>query len=578
MKPAAATLLGLLLTADCVPAGTVQETYQAALMQEKGEGRLEEAIRLYQQVVEAHEKGEGTDSLAARAKLRIGVCQEKLGLARARRTYEAVIEEYPEEAQAELEASRNLRSARSREVMLDGLSSLGLDAHPPSIDEQRIDSVSIDSMSIREQMYRELGAVKLQTQRVQRYLEAVEIDSMSVREQVYRQLEAVQLRIQQVQRRLEAFQEEIHLRGTPSFFVDASEQRYKSYADTRPKVPYAHEYVALVPMEWKFRLQVDGTYPQRQGDYSTLDYDDSDWASIRIGQAWEDQGYAGYNRGAWYRTTLTVAADSVRPVLMAFGGVDKDAFVYVNGQLVGEHHAWGSPFILDISDHVIRDGENAVAIYVYDGSHMGGVYGLINVHQPTHKVKTDGFAANRGGRVEKQYGFYARRHPQIPYSHQRVGQVPTLWRFHLDPGGLDPQRHLEYADPDYDDSKWFDIRIGQAWEDQGYDGYDQGAWYRTRIVVEAAEDRPVHLAFGGVDKDVYVYVNGQLVGQHHVRDRPFILDISKQVVRDGENTVALYVYDGADMGGVYGLIRVLQPTGEEDLDGSKKRSFWRRFF
>ena len=39
------------------------------------------------------------------------------------------------------------------------------------------------------------------------------------------------------------------------------------------------------------------------------------------------------------------------------------------------------------------------------------------------------------------------------------------------------------------------------------------------------------------------------------------------------------------MGGVYGLIQVLQPTGEENLDrylanrgGSVKRSFWSRFF
>ena len=96
MRPAAATLLGLLLTADCVPAGTAQEHYQAALMQEKGEGALEKAIRLYEQVIRSHEEGEeGTDSLAARAKLRIGLCQEKLGLARARETYEAVIEEYP---------------------------------------------------------------------------------------------------------------------------------------------------------------------------------------------------------------------------------------------------------------------------------------------------------------------------------------------------------------------------------------------------------------------------------------------------------------------------------------------------
>ena len=104
-------------------------------------------------------------------------------------------------------------------------------------------------------------------------------------------------------------------------------------------------------------------------------------------------------------------------------------------------------------------------------------------------------------------------------------------------------------------------------------------------MVDAEEGRPVHLAFGGIDKDAYVYVNGELVGQHHVQNRPFILDISSQVVRDGENTVAIYVYDGADMGGVYGLIQVLQPTGDENLDrylanrgGSVKRSFWSRIF
>ena len=158
------------------------------------------------------------------------------------------------------------------------------------------------------------------------------------------------------------------------------------------------------------------------------------------------------------------------------------------------------------------------------------------------------------------------------------------WKFRLDVGAMNPQRRRQYADADYDDSQWTDISIGQAWEDQGYP-YDQGAWYRTRFEVEAEEGGPVHLAFGGIDKDAYVYVNGQLVGEHHLRNRPFILDISSQVVRGGENTVAIYVYDGADMGGVYGLIQVLQPTGDENLDrylanrgGSVKRGLWSRFF
>jgi beta-galactosidase/beta-glucuronidase len=75
------------------------------------------------------------------------------------------------------------------------------------------------------------------------------------------------------------------------------------------------------------------------------------------------------------------ARDDQQPVYMAFGGVDRDAWVYVNGQLVGEHHKWNQPFNIDITKTVVRHGSNVVAIYVYDGMGMGGIYGDIDIHQ-----------------------------------------------------------------------------------------------------------------------------------------------------------------------------------------------------
>ena len=618
----------VLLSASSLLASNVEETYQAALTQEKGEGNLEEAIRLYQQVIEAHEKGEADESMAARAQLRIGVCQEKLGLAQARQTYEAVRDKYPNQPQVGAEAARRLGSTHQREAMIEEPSHrtasesyihaflqqiMERAKRQTELTERQMEAIQ---RQITEQTKRQIEQVKQLTEQTKQRMEQAKrgtgADSVFIDEQVRRQLEAVQRQMEQAERQIEQQMEQaerqmeaIQRQGfsferiRPRHFLEGgSDQRYYHYAYTPPVVPYAHEEVAEVPMQWKFRLEVDRAYPQRHRDYATLDYDDSDWATIDIGRAWEDQGYAGYDKGAWYRTTFTVAADSVRPVLMAFGGVDKDAFVYVNGQLVGKHHAWNLPFILDISDQVVRDGENAVALYVYDGANMGGVYGLINVHQPTNEVETDDFAANRGGRLDMVYrehdwprvirvlySSYAHRPPRIPYPHQTVAEVPMQWKFCLDVGGLDPQRHREYANPDFDDSEWADISIGQAWENQGYAQYDEGAWYRTRIEVDAKKGRPVHLAFGGVDKDAYVYVNGHWVGEHHEWNRPFILDISDHVVRDGENTVALYVYDGKLMGGVYGLINVHQPIGKENLDrylvnrgGSAKRSFWSRFF
>ena len=109
----------VLLSASGLLASNVEETYQAALMQEKGEGNLEEAIRLYQQVIEAHEKGEADESMAARAQLRIGVCQEKLGLAQARQTYEAVRDKYPDQPQVGEEAAQRLGSTHQREAVIE---------------------------------------------------------------------------------------------------------------------------------------------------------------------------------------------------------------------------------------------------------------------------------------------------------------------------------------------------------------------------------------------------------------------------------------------------------------------------
>lgn len=58
------------------------------------EGNLEEAIRLYREIVE--ENG-GNRTVAAKALVQLGQCYEKLGHAEAEKAYRRVIEEYPEQ-------------------------------------------------------------------------------------------------------------------------------------------------------------------------------------------------------------------------------------------------------------------------------------------------------------------------------------------------------------------------------------------------------------------------------------------------------------------------------------------------
>ncbi len=74
---------------------SVYDLFQKALITEKAEGNLEEAIRLFQQVVD---KG-GDESMAAQAQLHIGMCYEKLGLGKARESYQKVIDRFPKQTE-----------------------------------------------------------------------------------------------------------------------------------------------------------------------------------------------------------------------------------------------------------------------------------------------------------------------------------------------------------------------------------------------------------------------------------------------------------------------------------------------
>jgi len=67
-----------------------EDLFQKALRLERNEGKLMEAIELYNRVVAEG----GNETLAAQSQLRIGLCYEKLGKAEATKAYELVLERY----------------------------------------------------------------------------------------------------------------------------------------------------------------------------------------------------------------------------------------------------------------------------------------------------------------------------------------------------------------------------------------------------------------------------------------------------------------------------------------------------
>src|SRR5262245_64937137 len=84
-----------LLLATFPSAQNGYDLFQQALVKERGEGKLAEAIGLFQKVVDEA----GTDrGLAAKALVEMAGCYEKLGSTEALRTYQRAIAQYPDQS------------------------------------------------------------------------------------------------------------------------------------------------------------------------------------------------------------------------------------------------------------------------------------------------------------------------------------------------------------------------------------------------------------------------------------------------------------------------------------------------
>lgn len=100
-----------ILAASVLAAGTQSgnDLFQKALIMERTEGNLQEAIKLYQQIVD---KFSADHKLAAQALLQMGGCYETLGQAGARKAYEQIVSEYADQAEP-------VKMAQSRLDFLD---------------------------------------------------------------------------------------------------------------------------------------------------------------------------------------------------------------------------------------------------------------------------------------------------------------------------------------------------------------------------------------------------------------------------------------------------------------------------
>ena len=143
-------------------------------------------------------------------------------------------------------------------------------------------------------------------------------------------------------------------------------------------------------------------------------------------------------------------------------------------------------------------------------------------------------------------------------THRLLGDLPLKARFQVDPKLAGEKG--KWFGPAYDDRAWKTIEVGKFWENKGYVGLDGVAWYRLRFAAPRTMPPNVQLSFGAVDEKAKVWLNGRYLGEIDAGwDRRAEIDASGAVVAGGRNVLAVRVYDGQLMGGLWGPIKLVAP-------------------
>jgi sialate O-acetylesterase len=285
---------------------------------------------------------------------------------------------------------------------------------------------------------------------------------------------------------------------------------------------------------WKFSLGDDMKWKEKS-------FNDNNWEKVSVPSSWENQGFHGYDGYAWYRTSFTLNSDvKNKDIYLVLGYVDDVDQTYINGNLIGvsggfpnnyrtAYNAFRKYFIP--KEFLNDDGENIIAIRVYDdeldGGIMSGDIGLYNYES----------------------GF----EPDINLS--------GIWDFKVG----DDSSFLKGDKISSDAAK---LMVPAHWDIQGYNDFDGFAWYKKSFFLpKDFNGKDMILLLGRIDDIDQTYVNGILIGstgKWNFTDIPTDFDsneeyqinrvysVPQKLLKYGAtNTIVVRVYDGFKNGGIY---------------------------
>ncbi|MBO7721026.1 MAG: hypothetical protein J6T01_01320 [Kiritimatiellae bacterium] len=106
------------------------------------------------------------------------------------------------------------------------------------------------------------------------------------------------------------------------------------------------------------------------------------WPTVKIGSFWEDCPGVGrnFNGIGWYRLEWAVPEkpEGANVFELCFDGVDEEAWVWLNGEYIGQHTegvaGWNKPFRFDVAKEIRWGVTNVVVVRVNDTANGGGIH------------------------------------------------------------------------------------------------------------------------------------------------------------------------------------------------------------
>ncbi len=168
---------------------------------------------------------------------------------------------------------------------------------------------------------------------------------------------------------------------------------------------------------WKFKLVNTADTTDPSGVYGNSDnplaaapgFDDSSWRSLTLPHDWSieqqpqsnQSNATGYFPGGlgWYRKTFTLPKSMAgERISVDFDGVYMNSYVYLNGELLGNHPYGYTGFSFDITDHVHTDGTpNVLAVVVQNKQPSSRWYSGSGITRNVHLTVTDPVHVARWG-------------------------------------------------------------------------------------------------------------------------------------------------------------------------------------